>query len=74
MCTGLYRGWVVKSKVELRVLILKSNAKFEEKMNCGFKNDMKNLVDSHPRTQNSENLLFERLFSSKECNVSTKKL
>ena len=72
MCTGLYRGWVVKSKVELRVLILKSNAKFEEKMNCGFKNDMKNLVDS--RTQNSENLLFERLFSSKECNVSTKKL
>ena len=72
MCTGLYRGWVVKSKVELRVLILKSNAKFEEKMNCGFKNDMKNLVDS--RTQNPENLLFERLFSSKECNVSTKKL
>ena len=58
--------------VELCVMILKSDAKFEEKMNCGIKNDMKNLVNFHLSTQNSENLYFDRLFLSKEY-VSDKK-
>ena len=33
----------------------KSDAKFEEKLTCGFKYDMKNLVNFHPATQKSEN-------------------
>ena len=33
----------LKSTVELCVMVPKSNAIFEKKMNCGFKNDMKNL-------------------------------
>ena len=35
---------------------LKSDAKFKEKTNCGFKYDMKNLVSFHPTTWKSENL------------------
>ena len=38
-------------------MTLKSDAKFEEKHTCGFKCDMKNLVNFHPITQKSENLL-----------------
>ena len=69
-----YKGLQLKSMVELCVIMLKSDAKFEGKMNCGFKNDMKNLVKFHPSTQNSENLLFHRLILSKEYKVSAKKL
>ena len=69
-----YTGLRLKSMVELCIMILKSDAKFEGKMKCGFKNDMKNFVNFHPSTQNSENLPFDRLFLFKEYNVSAKKL
>ena len=36
-------------------MIMKSDAKFEEKLTLGFKNDMKNLVNFHPATQRSKN-------------------
>ena len=36
-------------------MTLKSDAKFEEKLTLGFKNDMKNLVNFHPTTQKSKN-------------------
>ena len=43
-------------------MTLKSDAKFKEKLTCGFKYDMKNLVNSHPTTQKSENSLRRALF------------
>ena len=36
-------------------MTLKSDAKFKEKPTCGFKYDMRNLVNFHPTTQKSEN-------------------
>ena len=36
-------------------MTLKSNAKFKEKLACGFKYEMRNLVNFHPTTQKSEN-------------------
>ena len=35
-------------------MTLKSDAKFKEKLACGFKYDMRNLVNFHPTTQKSE--------------------
>ena len=35
-------------------MTLKTDAKFKEKLACGFKYDMKNLVNFHPTTQKSE--------------------
>ena len=43
-------------------MTLKSDAKFKEKLTCGFKYDMKNLVNSHRTTQKSENSLRRALF------------
>ena len=42
-------------------MTLKSNAKFKEKLTCGFKYDTRNLVNFHPKTQKSKN------FSSMGC-------
>ena len=39
-------------------MILKSDAKFKEKLTCGFKHDMKDLVNFHPTTQKSASLSF----------------
>ena len=36
-------------------MTLKSDAKFKEKLNCGFKQDMRNMVNFHPTTQKKEN-------------------
>ena len=36
-------------------MTLKSDPKFKEKLTCGFKYDMRNLVNFHPTTQKSEN-------------------
>ena len=36
-------------------MTLKSDAKFKEKLTCGFKYDMRNLVNFHPTTQKSKN-------------------
>ena len=74
LLSKVYKVLQLKSKVELCVMILKSNAKFKENMNYGFKNDRKNLMHFHPRTQNPENLPFKRIFLSKEYNVSARKL
>ena len=35
-------------------MTLSSDAKFKEKLICGFKYDKKDLVNFHPTTQNSE--------------------
>ena len=39
-------------------MTLKSDAKFKEKLTCGFKYDMKDLVNFHPTTQKSERGYF----------------
>ena len=36
---------------------LKSDAKVKERLTCGFKYDMRNLVNFHPSTQKSENFI-----------------
>ena len=46
-------------------MTLKSDAKFEEKLTLGSKNDMRNLVNFNARRDNSENLHFDMLLLSK---------
>ena len=44
-----------KIKEELRLVPLKSDAKFEEETTCPCKNEMRNLENFHENTQNSWN-------------------
>ena len=46
-------------------MTLKSDAKFNEKLTCGFKFDMRNLVNFHPTTQKSENFTSMGYFCPK---------
>ena len=39
---------------EFFVMLMKNNAKFEEKLTCPFKIDMKNLTNFDPSTQKSQ--------------------
>ena len=48
-------------------MTLESDAKFEEKLAHGFKNDMTNLVNFG--SGKSENLYFDGIFLLKVCNV-----
>ena len=36
-------------------MTLESDAKFEEKLNCGLRNDLRNLANFHQSTRNSQN-------------------
>ena len=54
-------------------MTLKSDAKFEEKLTLGSKNDMRNLVNFNVSCGKSENLQFDVLFLSIEYKVSAKK-
>ena len=45
-------------------MTLKSDAKFEEKLNFGSKNDLTNLVNFNASTGKSENLHFDVIFFS----------
>ena len=46
-------------------MTLKSDAKFKEKLTCGFKYDMKDLVNFHPTTQKSKNFTSMDYFCPK---------
>ena len=46
-------------------MTLKSEAKFEEKLTLGFKNDMRNLLNFNVSSGKSENLHFDGLVLSK---------
>ena len=50
-------------------MTLECDAKFEEKMTCGLENDMRNLVNFHQSTRNSQNWDFRWVFSYKVKNV-----
>ena len=41
-------------------MTMKSDAKFEEKLTCGLKNDMRNLAKFHQSTQKCQNWDFDR--------------
>ena len=43
-------------------MTLKSDAKFKEKLTCGLKHDMRNLVNFHPSTQKSEDFTSMDIF------------
>ena len=46
-------------------MTIKSDAKFEEKLTFGFKNDTKNLVNFHPSTQKLKNFISMGCFCPK---------
>ena len=48
----------LKSTKELHLMMLESDAKFEEKVACGLENDMKNLANFHQSTQKFQNWDF----------------
>ena len=54
-------------------MTLKSDAKFEEKLNLGSKSDMRNLVNFHPTTQKSENFTLMGYFCPKYMRFELKK-
>ena len=53
-------------------MTLESDAKFEEKLALGFKNDMTNLVNFNASSGKSENLHFDVLLLSIAYKVSAK--
>ena len=55
-------------------MTLKTDAKFEEKLTLGSKNDMKNLANFIVNSGKSENLHFEVLFLSLAYKFSATKL
>ena len=50
-------------------MTLKSDAKFEEKLNCCMENDMRNFANFHQRTRKCQNWNFEEILFSKIENV-----
>ena len=52
-------------------MTLKIDAKFTEKLTCGFKYDMRNFVNFHPTTRKFH---FDELFLSKVYEVQAKKI
>ena len=60
-----YKVSAKKSTEELSLMTPKSDAKFKEKLTCGFKYDIKNLVNFHPTTQKSENFFSMGCFCLK---------
>ena len=55
----------VQNREELCLMTLKSDAKFEEKLTLGSKNDMENLVNFKVSSGKSENLHFHVLLLPK---------
>ena len=54
-------------------MTLKSDAKFKEKLTCGLKYDIRNLVNFHPTTQKSENFTSMGYFCPKYMRFELKK-
>ena len=62
-----------KTTDELYLMTLKSDAKFEQKLTLGSKNDMRYLVNFNASRGKSENLHFDVLLFSVAYKVSAKK-
>ena len=46
-------------------MILRSDAKFEEKLTCGLENDMRNSANFRQSTQKCQNWDFDRILLAK---------
>ena len=55
-------------------MTMKSDAKFEEKLTYGSKNDLRNLVNFNASSSKSENLHFDWLLLSVAYKVLAKKI
>ena len=54
-------------------MTINNDAKFKEKLTCGFKYDMRNLVNIHPATQKSKNFSLMDYFCLKYMRFELKK-
>ena len=54
-------------------MTLESDAKFKEKLTCGFKYDMRNLVNFYPNTQKSKGFTSMGYFCAKYMRFELKK-
>ena len=64
-----YIKFQLKSTEDLCLKTLKSDAKFEDKLNCGLENDMGNLAKFYQSTRKSQNWDFDGILISKLENV-----
>ena len=64
----------LESKKQLCLMTLKIDTKFEGKLTCASKNDMRNLANFHQSTQKSQNWDFNRVLLSKVENVRAESL
>ena len=55
-------------------MTLKCDAKFREKLACSFNQDIRNLVNFHTTTQNSENFTSVGSFCPKHIRFEQKKI
>ena len=55
-------------------MTLKSDTKFKEKLTCGFKYDMRNLVNFYPSTQKSKTFISMGYFCPKYMRFELKKI
>ena len=60
--------------MKVSLMTLKNYAKFKEKLTCGFKIDLRNLVNFNVSSGKPENLLFDVLLLSISYKVSAKKV
>ena len=63
----------LKFAEELYVMTMKSNAKFEEELNCHFKADMRNLTNFDSSTQKSKKSALWMAYLAKVYDVWAKK-
>ena len=67
--TKVYNVWAKTVQRSHLSLHWRVDAKFEEKLSCGLKNDMRNLSNLYQSTRKSENWDFDGIFLSKVENV-----
>ena len=64
-CPNHVKFQLKKGTEELSLKTQKSDVKFNEKLTCGFKYDMRDLVNFHPTTQKFENFTLMGSFCPK---------
>ena len=70
-CFGPEYMFELKSTEDLCLIALKIDAKFEEKLTCGFKNDMRTLVNFR-RLKNSDFIILESKIAELNQNQNSK--
>ena len=66
--------FVLKVTEELSSMMLKSHAKFDEKLTCGLENDMRNLAHFHQNTWTCQNCYFHGILLSEVENTRANNL